>query len=157
MKNEGFKPPIYGLFPLKMKVLGSNGNHQLVNWFSPPDKSAPRPGIDMQPTREAEWPQRWVRGEVGYDGGDPLNRRALSIQVCPKKGINPTILLWGWDWYHQTYSREGYGSLGGYHGNPRCLPFVKVMNHPYFGSVYKTCIFHGLLGSKGRKIAMGFF
>ena len=25
-------------------------------------------------------------------------------QVCPKKGINPTILLWGWDWDHQTYS-----------------------------------------------------
>ena len=40
------------------------------------------------------------------------NEVALSIQVCPKKGINPTILLWGWDWDHQTYSREGYGSLG---------------------------------------------
>ena len=26
----------------------------------------------------------------------------LSIQVCPKKGINPTILLWGWDWDHQS-------------------------------------------------------
>ena len=40
---------------------------------------------------------------------------ALWMQVCPKKGINminPTILLWGWDWGHQTYSREGYGSLG---------------------------------------------
>ena len=36
----------------------------------------------------------------------------LRIQVCPKKGINPTILLLGWDWDHQTYSREGYGSLG---------------------------------------------
>ena len=37
---------------------------------------------------------------------------SLRIQVCPKKGINPTILLWGWDWDHQTYySREGYGSL----------------------------------------------
>ena len=22
----------------------------------------------------------------------------LRIQVCPEKGINPTILLWGWDW-----------------------------------------------------------
>ena len=32
--------------------------------------------------------------------------------MCPKKGINPTILLWGWDWEHQTYSREGYGSFG---------------------------------------------
>ena len=31
----------------------------------------------------------------------------MSIQ----KGINP-ILLRGWDWDHQTYSREGYGSLG---------------------------------------------
>ena len=38
--------------------------------------------------------------------------RSLRIQVCPTKGINPTILLWGWDWDHQTYSREGYGSLG---------------------------------------------
>ena len=41
---------------------------------------------------------------VGYN--------SLRIQICPKKGINPTILLWGWDWDHQTYSREGYGSLG---------------------------------------------
>ena len=40
------------------------------------------------------------------------HKHALRIQVCPKKGINPTILLWGWDWKHQTYSREGYGSLG---------------------------------------------
>ena len=37
---------------------------------------------------------------------------SLRIQVCPKKGINPTILLWRWDWDHQTYSRKGYGSLG---------------------------------------------
>ena len=41
-----------------------------------------------------------------------LHHKSLRIQVCPKKGINPTILLWGWDWDHQTYSREGYGSLG---------------------------------------------
>ena len=40
------------------------------------------------------------------------NNDTLRIQVCPKKGISPTILLWGWDWDHQTYSREGYGSLG---------------------------------------------
>ena len=40
------------------------------------------------------------------------NDLTLSIQLCPKKGINPTILLWGWDWDHQTYSREGYGCLG---------------------------------------------
>ena len=37
---------------------------------------------------------------------------SLRIQICPKKGTIPTILLWGWDWDHQTYSREGYGSLG---------------------------------------------
>ena len=29
----------------------------------------------------------------------------LGIQVCPKKGINPTILLWGWDWDHQTLGK----------------------------------------------------
>ena len=41
-----------------------------------------------------------------------VDNKTLSIQVCPKKGINPTVLLWGWDWDHQTYSTEGYGSLG---------------------------------------------
>ena len=27
--------------------------------------------------------------------------------VCPKKGISPTILFWGWDLDHQSYSRDG--------------------------------------------------
>ena len=27
MKNEGFKPPIYGSLPLKMKVLVSHGSN----------------------------------------------------------------------------------------------------------------------------------
>ena len=39
-------------------------------------------------------------------------QRSLRIQVCPKKGINLTILLWGWDWDHQSYTREGSGFLG---------------------------------------------
>ena len=29
--------------------------------------------------------------------------------MCPKTGINPTVLLWRWDWDHQSYSREGSG------------------------------------------------
>ena len=37
---------------------------------------------------------------------------SLSIQVCPKKGISPTILFWGWDLDHQSYSRDGSGFLG---------------------------------------------
>ena len=41
-----------------------------------------------------------------------LEDHTLRIQVCPKEGINPTILLWGWDWDHQSYSREGSGFLG---------------------------------------------
>ena len=36
----------------------------------------------------------------------------LRIKVCSKKWINPIMLLWGWDWDHQTYSREGSGFLG---------------------------------------------
>ena len=32
--------------------------------------------------------------------------------VCPKKGIISTILFWGWDLDHQSYSREGSGFLG---------------------------------------------
>ena len=34
------------------------------------------------------------------------------IQICPKKGISPTFLFWGWDWDHQSYSRERSGFLG---------------------------------------------
>ena len=51
---------------------------------------------------------RWMRIPIGSMCGYV----SLRIQVCPKKGINPTILLWGWDWDHETYSREGYGSVG---------------------------------------------
>ena len=39
----------------------------------------------------------------------------LRIQVCPKEGISPIILFWGWDWNPQTYSREVSGFLGIYH------------------------------------------
>ena len=36
------------------------------------------------------------------------NDNALRIQVCPKNGISPKILFWGWD---QSYSREGFWIL----------------------------------------------
>ena len=54
----------------------------------------------------------WFRGYVELRGGYFLS--TLRIQICPKKGSNPTILLWGWGCFdHQTYSnREGPGSLG---------------------------------------------
>ena len=41
-----------------------------------------------------------------------LGYTSLRIQICPEKGIEPRILLWGWDWDHQTYSRDGSGFLG---------------------------------------------
>ena len=69
----------------------------------------------------------------------------LSIQVCPKKGIKPTILLWGWDWDHQTYSREGYGCLGYYSFQTFNLWFV----HLHLGSAGDRAgkwILHWLLG-----------
>ena len=37
---------------------------------------------------------------------------SLRIQKYLKKGISPTILFWGWDSDHQSYSREGSGFLG---------------------------------------------
>ena len=40
--------------------------------------------------------------------------QTLRIQICPKKGIISTILFWGWDLDHQSYSREGSGFLGIY-------------------------------------------
>ena len=57
------------------------------------------------------WNDIWVFPRIG-EKTPKMDGLSLRIQVCPKKGINPTILLWGWDWDHQTYSREGYGSLG---------------------------------------------
>ena len=35
------------------------------------------------------------------------NDGALRIQVCPKKGISPTILFWGCDLEHQSYEFSG--------------------------------------------------
>ena len=37
---------------------------------------------------------------------------SLRIQVSPKEGISPVILLWGWVWDPESYSREGSGFLG---------------------------------------------
>ena len=45
---------------------------------------------------------------------------ALRIRICPKEGVNPTILLWGWDRDHRTYCREGFGSLGMYWDYKSC-------------------------------------
>ena len=61
-------------------------------------------------------------------GENSIKYQTLRIQVCPKEGINPTILLWGWDWDHQTYSREGYGFLGKYH-------WFTIYLHPIHPSV----------------------
>ena len=64
---------------------------------------------------------------------DVKNGETLRIQICPKKGINPTILLWGWDWDHQTYSREGFGSLGkNIHLQWRCVSSFAFSPKPIF-------------------------
>ena len=61
---------------------------------------------------------RSIHRSICHDGPWWIkNHPTLRIRLYVlKKGltwINPTILLWGWDWDHQTYSnREGYGSLG---------------------------------------------
>ena len=31
----------------------------------------------------------------------------IQVLVCPKKGISPTILFWGWDLDHQSYEFSG--------------------------------------------------
>ena len=33
-----------------------------------------------------------------------MDAKDLRVQGCPKKGINPIVILWGWDWDHQSYS-----------------------------------------------------
>jgi len=49
--------------------------------------------------------------KVGEDAV-AMDKRTPKIQVCPKKGMSLTILFWGWDSDHQSYSREGSGFLG---------------------------------------------
>ena len=47
--------------------------------------------------------------------GNHLKLPSLRIEICPKKGISTiisTLLFWGWDWDHQSYSREGSRFLG---------------------------------------------
>ena len=53
----------------------------------------------------------------------PHDDVSLRIQVYPKKGITPKILLWGWDWNPQSYSRNGFGFLG-YTNYHFCLTIV---------------------------------
>ena len=61
------------------------------------------------------WKSKW---SLGKD-------QSLRIQICPKEGINPTILFWGWDLYHQSYSRDGSGFLGnGLLEKTKCLFLV---------------------------------
>ena len=49
---------------------------------------------DVTPTEQTKQGQ-WQQTCTGHF-------KTLSIQVCPKK-------FWGWDWDHQSYSREGSG------------------------------------------------
>ena len=74
-------------------------------------------------TTNWSWLWRDINGQNKANNGPPV-KKSLSIQICRKKGINPTILLWGWDWDHQTCSREGYGSLGNNHF-PTVAGFMK--------------------------------
>ena len=69
-------------------------------------------GAEQQWSSSSFWLRIWTAWKKTDGAGTKTQNFALGIQVCPKKGINPTILLWGWDWDNQTYSREGYGCLG---------------------------------------------
>ena len=52
--------------------------------------------------------------------------------VCPKTGITPTFLFWGWDWNPQSNSREGSGFLGRGHW--------WSWNFPFFGESKNTSV-----------------
>ena len=108
-----------GLFLLLMLVSGSG------NCYYPPfqhwKSSGNREGLCWGPLHQKKKSYDFTQCENGC--GNPqctcilqwtssFSKKTLRIQICPKKGINPTILLWGWDWDHQTYSREWHGSLG---------------------------------------------
>ena len=65
------------------------------------------------------------------------NNHSLKIQICPWKGISPIFLFWGWDWDHQSYSRERSGFLGIYKFINGCLV---ISNH----FLYKDLVHHPL-------------
>ena len=44
------------------------------------------------------WSRSSLTSDLRLVGWWKQFQQTLRIQVCPKKGINPTILLWGWDW-----------------------------------------------------------
>ena len=60
----------------------------------------------------------------------------LRIQICRKKRISLIILFWGWDWDHQSYSREGSGFLGTIHVQVHILH-----QHDTRCQTADTCIF----------------
>ena len=64
----------------------------------------------LNSTPDKNWGWSSLRG-ISFIMGN-INIYSLRIQICPKKGISAIFLFWGWDWDHQSYSREGYGSLG---------------------------------------------
>ena len=61
---------------------------------------------------QEESPEKKPLEIQGITTSESLCVYSLRIQICPKKGITPIFLFWGWDWDHQSYSREGSGFLG---------------------------------------------
>ena len=92
--------------------------HRKIHRNSPPSAAWPRGRQQFHVPRDVYWPPLPAGKTTGPAWQILATKKncTLRIQVCPKKGINPTILLWGCDRDHQTYSREGYGSFGLEHG-----------------------------------------
>ena len=68
-----------------------------------------------------------------------------------KKAISPTILFRGWDWNHQSYSREGSGFLGktNFSGRiPQIHPKPEIYGHFLVGRGYP------LLSSNDLKLGL---
>ena len=57
--------------------------------------------------KEAGFMVRFLKNGKTYKLKKNKLLNTLRIQVCPKEGIISTILFWGWDLDHQSYSREG--------------------------------------------------
>ena len=93
-----------------MLVSGSMGQHLFessATWLRRPSCwRRPCPGIEAS---YVTW-----RVEAVESGHDWWRSMALRIQVCPKKETISTILFWGWDLDHQSYSRQRSGFLGCY-------------------------------------------
>ena len=93
-------------FPSSKKTTTNNG-HNRRPWCDPTQAAGPK-SLNFYLKKKLKSFLDFTKWQMFFW----VFENALRIQICPEKGISLTILFWGWDSDHQSYSREGSGFLG---------------------------------------------